>query len=122
MAKLASVARALAVLEWDPQRGYMDMQNWASVGELARADLLAINVMQLGEGNFAGILRGLGAIVSPAALCVSGVSRAVFKRTLAEAGIDGLMHQAAAPMTLDGALRVDGLVGFRWPGNNPTQV
>lgn len=120
--KLASLARALAALEWKPEHGYRAMQDWTAVRELVRSDLLAVTIAQLGDADFAGMLRGLGSIVPPVALCVAGVARSVFDRTLVEAGIHALAHAAATPMTLDGVARVDGLVGFEWHGGQPVSA
>lgn len=114
--KLASLGRALAALEWQPEQGYLAMQEWAAVRELARSDLLAVTISKPGYADFAGMLRGLGSIMPPVALCVAGVARNEFDRTLVEAGLHALAHAAATPMTLDGVTRVDGLVGFAWQG------
>jgi len=113
--KLVSLARALAALEWTPTRGYQSMWDWPVVCTLAQADLLAVTITDEGDAGFPALLRQVNSIVPPTALSVAGVARAVFDRTLVEAGISDLAHAAATPMTLDGVARVDGLVGFDWP-------
>lgn len=118
--KLLTVARALAALEWNAQDGYRAMQGWRAVRTLARADLLAITASGTEAEEFPAMLREICAasLMHPTALVAAGVPARTYGRTLVQAGLQDITLQAAAPMTLDGAVSVDTLVGFAWPGAN----
>lgn len=114
---LQALARALVALEWEPRRGYRDVAAWRGLRELTQANLLAVMMSDEDAADFAGLARQAFAasMAPPAALSVAGAPRAVVERTLVEAGMQGTEIVAVAPMTLDGVMRVDALVGFPWP-------
>ncbi|MFD4837079.1 hypothetical protein ACFWP0_06185 [Achromobacter sp. NPDC058515] len=115
--KLQSLVRALAALQWEPRRGYQDVAAWRGLAGLTQANLLAVTASSESAADFAGLLRQAcsTSLLRPAALSVAGVPRAIVDRTLVEAGMQDTELAAVAPMTLDGVLRVDALLGFPWP-------
>lgn len=115
--KLSTLARALAAMEWTSHRGYQNMRGWSAVRVLANIDLMAVTLADGCSADFSSLLRQVttASLMSPVALSVAGVPRATFDRTLLEAGMQGIEVAAVAPMTLDGVMRADGLVGFPWP-------
>lgn len=119
---LQSLVRALVALEWEPRRGYKDVAEWRGLRMLTQANLLAVITSNEDAADFAGLVRQAlsASMTPPSALSVAGASRAVVERTLVEAGMQELEIVAVAPMTFDGIMRVDALVGYPWPG--PAQL
>lgn len=115
---LHALVRALVALEWEPRRGYKDVAAWRGLREFSQANLLAVMTSNEDVADFAGLARQAFsvAMVAPAALLVAGASRADVERTLVEAGVQDTQIVVVAPMTLDGVVRVDALVGFPWLG------
>lgn len=115
---LQALVRALVALEWEPRRGYKDVAKWRGLRVLTQANLLAVMTSNEDAADFAGLVRQAfsASMAPPAALSVAGASRAVVERTLVEAGMQEMEIVAVAPMTLDGIMRVDALVGYPWPG------
>ncbi|CAB3657766.1 hypothetical protein LMG3441_00391 [Achromobacter kerstersii] len=118
--KTQAVIRALAAMAWQPQRGYQDLPGWQAVQPLTQRNLLAITASDDDKVDFPALMRQVSeaSFMHPAALSVAGVPTATFERTLVEAGMQDLHETAVAPMTLDGVLRIDALVGFPWQGTN----
>lgn len=118
--KILAVVGALAAMEWNATGGYRSMAGWQATRELARSNLLAISASDDEEADFSALLRQISSasIAHPAALSVAGVDIRTFEHTLTQAGLHDIPLLAAAPMTLDGAVRVDVLVGFTWPGTS----
>ncbi|MFA1684261.1 hypothetical protein [Achromobacter dolens] len=118
---LQALVRALVALEWEPRRGYKDVAEWRGLRVLTQTNLLAVMTSNEDAADFAGLVRQAfsASMAPPAALLVAGASRTVVERTLVEAGMQEMGIVAVAPMTLDGIMRVDALVGYPWLG--PTQ-
>ena len=121
--KLLTVARALAALEWNAQDGYRAMQGWRAVRTLARADLLAITASGTEAEEFPAMLRGICAasLMHPTALVAAGVPARTYGRTLVQAGLQDITLQAAAPMTLDGAVQSPQTRSWGSPGPGANQ-
>lgn len=115
--KLQALMRAIAAMSWHPKLGYQDLPGWRAVQPLTDANLLAITATDDSTGDFPALMRQVSAaaFAHPVALSVAGAARPTVERTLVEAGLEHLQGAAVAPMTLDGVLRVDALVGFSWP-------
>ncbi len=116
-AAVQSVVRAVAALEWTREDGYKAVPAWRAAGELAQRNLLAVTGVDKTASTFSSVLRdALSASLLPcAALAVAGAPDSETRRTIIEAGLHDLQTLAVTPMTLDGAMRVDALLGFEWP-------
>lgn len=114
---LQTLARALAAMGWKPEHGYRDLPGWAGVRPLLNANLLAVMATDHAAADFPSLMRQVSAssIAHPIALAAAGVSRHAFDRTRIEAGMHDLDIAVVAPMTLDGTMRADALVGYPWP-------
>ncbi len=109
--------RALAALEWTRADGYKAVPAWRAARKFADANLLAVLGFEETAAGFSEVLREAltALLMQPAALAVAGVPEHEVQRTIIEAGLHELQPLVAAPMTLDGAMRVDALLGFPWP-------
>ncbi|CAB3666186.1 Uncharacterised protein [Achromobacter spanius] len=109
--------RALAALEWTRAEGYKAVPAWRAARKFADANLLAVLGFEETAAGFSEVLREAltALLMQPAALAVAGVPEHEVQRTIIEAGLHELQPLVAAPMTLDGAMRVDALLGFPWP-------
>lgn len=112
-----SSVRALAALEWTRAEGYKAVPAWREVRKFAAANLLAVLGFDETAAGFSEVLREAltALLMQPAALAVAGVPEHELQRTIIEAGLHELQTLVAVPMTLDGAMRVDALLGFSWP-------
>lgn len=112
-----SLVRALSVLEWTREAGYRAVPAWRATGEFAQRNLLAVTAVDKTASAFSSVLRDAlsASLMAPAALAVAGAPEGDTRRTIVEAGLHDLQTLAVAPMTLDGAMRVDALLGFEWP-------
>ena len=109
--------RALAALEWTRAEGYKAVPAWRAARKFADANLLAVLGFEETAAGFSEVLREAltALLMQPAALAVAGVPEHEVQRTIIEAGLHELQPLVAVPMTLDGAMRVDALLGFSWP-------
>ena len=109
--------RALAALEWTRAEGYKTMPAWRATRKFTDANLLAVLGFEATAVGFSEVLREAltALLMQPAALAVAGVPEHELQRTIVEAGLHELQPLVAVPMTLDGAMRVDALLGFSWP-------
>jgi len=114
---LQTLARALAATGWNAENGYRDLSGWAGVRPMLSANLLAVMATDHAAADFPSLMRQVSAssIAHPTALVAAGVSRHAFDRTRIEAGMHDLDIAVVAPMTLDGTMRADALVGYPWP-------
>lgn len=112
-----TLVRALSALEWTPSDGYKAAHAWRATDRFVAADLLGIIGFDETAAGFSKVLREALRLllVQPVALAVAGVPERELERTIVEAGLQELRPLVAAPMTLDGAMRVDALLGFAWP-------
>lgn len=112
-----SLVRALAVLEWTHEDGYKAVSAWRGAAELAQRNLLAVTGADKTASAFSSVLRDAlaASLMPPAALTVAGAPDSETRRTIIEAGLHDLQTLAVTPMTLDGRMRVDALLGFEWP-------
>ncbi len=112
-----TAVRALAALEWTRAEGYKTVLAWRATREFTDANLLAVLGFEATAVGFSEVLREAltALLMQPAALAVAGVPDHELKRTIVEAGLHELQPLVAVPMTLDGAMRVDALLGFSWP-------
>lgn len=112
-----TLARALSALEWTRPDGYKALVAWRATSRFVDANLLGIIGFDETAAGFSEMLREALTLllVQPAALAVAGVPERELQRTIVEAGLHQLRPLIAAPMTLDGAMRVDALLGFAWP-------
>ncbi len=112
-----SLVRALAVLEWTREDGYKALPAWRATGELAQRNLLAVTAVDRTASAFSSVLRDAlsASLMPPTALAVAGAPDSETRRTIVEAGLHDLQTLAVTPMTLDGTMRVDALLGFEWP-------
>lgn len=117
LTSLQTLARTLAAMGWDAEHGYRDLPGWRSARLFLRANLLAVTATDHAAADFPALMRQVSAFsfAQPIALAASGVSRLTFERTRIEAGMHDLDIAVVAPMTLDGAIRADALVGYPWP-------
>lgn len=109
--------RALAALEWTRAEGYKAVPAWHETRKFVDANLLAVLGFEKTAPRFSEMLREAltALLMQPAALAVAGVPEHELQRTIIEAGLHELQPLVAVPMTLDGAMRVDALLGFSWP-------
>lgn len=109
--------RALAALEWTRAEGYKTVPGWRATRKFADANLLAVLGFEETAAGFSEVLREAltALLMQPAALAAAGVPEHELQRTIIEAGLHELQPLVAVPMTLDGAMRVDALLGFSWP-------
>ncbi|CAB3824788.1 hypothetical protein [Achromobacter mucicolens] len=109
--------RALAALEWTRAEGYKTVPSWRATRKFADANLLAVLGFEETAAGFSEVLREAltALLMQPAALAAAGVPEHELQRTIIEAGLQELQPLVAVPMTLDGAMRVDALLGFSWP-------
>jgi hypothetical protein len=109
--------RALAALEWTRAEGYKTVPAWRATRKFTDANLLAVLGFEATAVGFSEVLREAltALLMQPAALAVAGVPEHELQRTIVEAGLHELQPLVAVPMTLDGAMRVDALLGFSWP-------
>ena len=109
--------RALAALEWTRADGYKAVPAWRAARKFAAANLLAVLGSEQTAAGFSEVLREAltALLMQPAALAVAGVPEHELQRTIIEAGLHELQPLVGVPMTLDGAMRVDALLGFSWP-------
>lgn len=116
-AAVQSLVRALSALEWTPEDGYKAVHAWRETRKFAQRNLLAVTGADETASEFSAVLRDAlaASLMPPAALAVAGAPDKELRRTLVEAGLHDLHTLAATPMTLDGTLRVDALLGFEWP-------
>ncbi|MBD9430004.1 hypothetical protein IB257_08675 [Achromobacter sp. ACM03] len=112
-----TLVRALAALEWNRTEGYKALHAWLAARRFADANLLSVLGFDETAAGFSEVLREAltALLMQPAALAVAGVPERELQRTIIEAGLHELQPLTAAPMTLDGAMRVDALLGFEWP-------
>ncbi|MPS82275.1 MAG: hypothetical protein E2591_29855 [Achromobacter sp.] len=112
-----TAVRALAALEWTRAEGYKAVPAWRAARKFADANLLAVLGFEETAAGFSEVLRDAltALLMQPAALAVAGVPEHELQRTVIEAGLHELQPLVAVPMTLDGAMRVDALLGFSWP-------
>jgi len=112
-----TAVRALAALEWTRAEGYKTVPAWRATRKFAEANLLAVLGFEETTEGFSEVLReALNALLmQPAALAVAGVPEHKLQRTIVEAGLHEVQPMVGVPMTLDGAMRVDALLGFSWP-------
>lgn len=112
-----TLARALSALEWTRPDGYKALVAWRATSRFVDANLLGIIGFDETAAGFSEVLREALTLllVQPATLAVAGVPERELQRTIVEAGLQELQPLIAAPMTLDGAMRVDALLGFAWP-------
>lgn len=112
-----TLVRALSALEWTRTEGYKAVPAWRVARKFADANLLGVIGSDETAAGFSRMLReALSALLmQPATLAVAGVPEHELRRTIIEAGLHDLQPLIAAPMTLDGAMRVDALLGFSWP-------
>ncbi len=112
-----TLVRALAALDWTRAEGYKAVSAWRAARKFAEANLLAVLGFDETAAGFSDVLRvALTALLmQPAALAAAGVPEHELQRTIIEAGLHELQPLVAVPMTLDGAMRVDALLGFSWP-------
>ncbi|MGE8454291.1 MAG: hypothetical protein ACN6OP_27525, partial [Pseudomonadales bacterium] len=106
-----------SALEWTRPHGYKALLAWRATRRFVDANLLGIMGFDESAAGFSKVLREalMLLLVQPTALVVSGVPERELQRTIVEAGLQDLRPLIAAPMTLDGALRVDALLSFAWP-------
>lgn len=109
--------RALAALEWTRAEGYKTVPAWRATRKFTDANLLAVLGFEETAVDFSEVLREAltALLMQPAALAVAGVPEYELQRTIIEAGLHELQPLVGVPMTLDGAMRVDALLGFSWP-------
>lgn len=112
-----TLVRALSTLEWTRAEGYKAVHAWRAARKFADANLLAVLGFDETTAGFSDMLREAltALLMQPAALAVAGVPERELQRTIIEAGLHELQPLVAVPMTLDGAVRVDALLGFSWP-------
>jgi len=112
-----TMVRAVSALEWSRAEGYKAVHAWRAVRQFADTNLLAVLGFDETAAGFAEVLRKAltALLMPPVALAVAGVPERELQRTIVEAGLHELQPLIAAPMTLDGAMRVDALLGFAWP-------
>ncbi|EHK64088.1 hypothetical protein KYC_22141 [Achromobacter arsenitoxydans SY8] len=111
------LARALSALEWTREDGYKTVHAWSETRKFTHRNLLAVTGVDETAAKFSAVLRDAlsASLMQPAALAVAGAPEKDLRRTIIEAGLHDLQTLAATPMTLDGAMRVDALLGFEWP-------
>ncbi|SIT17796.1 hypothetical protein [Achromobacter sp. MFA1 R4] len=116
-AAVQSLVRALSVLEWTREDGYKAVHAWGETRKFAQRNLLAVTSTDDTASNFSTVLRDAlsASLAIPAVLAVAGAPESELRRTIVEAGLHDLQAVAATPMTLDGVMRVDALLGFDWP-------
>ena len=109
--------RALAALEWTRAEGYKTVPSWRATRKFADANLLAVLGFEETAAGVSEVLREAltAVLMQPAALAAARVPEHELQRTIIEAGLQELQPLVAVPMTLDGAMRVDALLGFSWP-------
>lgn len=94
--------------------GYKTLHVWRETRKFAHRILLAVAGTDQTSLQYSTVLRNAlsASLMPPAALAVAGASEKQLRRTIGEAGLQDLHTLAASLPTLDGAMRVEALLGF----------